>query len=80
MIVEVQFFGVTRRLAGGAARWLTLSDGATVADAVTALSADAALGTELRRCAFALGDAVVPPQHALRDGDRLAILPPVSGG
>lgn len=80
MQIEVQFWGVTERLAGGPSRRIVLPERATVADAVAALAQDRGLAGELARCAYAVGDDMVDLQHPLRDGDQVAVLPPVSGG
>ena len=80
MEIEVEFWGVTARLAGGSERPLALPDSARVADAIATLSQAAELAQELKRCAFAVNDEMVDTEHRLRPGDRLAVLPPVSGG
>jgi molybdopterin synthase catalytic subunit len=81
MDVTVRLFAVLRERAGCGELALRLPDGATVADAVA----------ELRRGPLrdlpaaapfvaAVGRAYVERTHALRDGDELALVPPVSGG
>lgn len=80
MLVNVRYWGVTARLAGTQAQRLELPEGATVGDALVALPAAMALAGELQRCAFAVGDEIVPRRHVLCDGAELSILPPVSGG
>lgn len=79
MNIEIHLWGVAARQAGRERLALALPDSATVADAARKLAADIGL-TELSRCAFAVGDTIVPRSHVLRDGDELAVLPPVSGG
>jgi molybdopterin converting factor small subunit len=39
-----------------------------------------ALGERLPTVAFVVGDEIVDPGYRLCDGDRAALLPPVSGG
>ena len=81
MKIAVQFFGVTRRLAGCEAQQLELSEPATVRDALIALGRHhRELARELPRCACARGDSIVYRDAALADGDELALLPPVAGG
>lgn len=81
MRVTVQFFARLRELAGRAEWTCDVPDGSTVADVwragVARFPDIAALGTSLS-CAvnadFSRMDA------AVRDGDEIAFLPPVSGG
>ena len=80
MRIDVSFWGVTRRLAGGDALALELPVAATVGDAVERLAAHGDLAKELDRCAFAIGSTMVARSHVLDEGDQLAVLPPVSGG
>lgn len=80
MKVHIEFWGVTRRLAGTHRRELVVQENATVQSLMAAFENQAELATELRRCAFAIGSELVPVTHPLRDGDELAVLPPVSGG
>lgn len=80
MRVEVSFWGVTRRLAGADVIALEVPAEATVGVLVDALAARGELANELERCAFAIGDTLVPRSRVLSEGDRLAVLPPVSGG
>lgn len=80
MKVQVEFWGVMRRLSGAARRDLELDDNANVQALMKALGEQSDLAIELPRCAFAIGADLVPASHPLRDGDCIAVLPPVSGG
>ena len=81
MDVVVDCYGVAARLSGGAQHVVRVPPGARVADALVALAARwPELGAILPACACAIGDAVARRDHALRAGERLALLPPVSGG
>ena len=81
MEIFIDCYGVTERLAGGPAHTLTLRPGAVIGDALDVLTARwPDLARVLPGCACAVGDAVVPRTRALRPGERLALLPPVSGG
>jgi molybdopterin converting factor small subunit len=81
MKVRIDCYGVTERLSGLAEHCLELLPGARVADALAALTRGRPeLGALLPQCACAVGDAVVPRTRPLADGERLALLPPVSGG
>lgn len=45
------------------------------------LSAEESIRPWLQKCAVAVNDVMVKdPDHPLRDGDRVSILPPVCGG
>lgn len=80
MKIEVSFWGVTRRLAGCKRMAVELPASATVEALADRLAQHGELAAEMERCAFALGDTLVPRSHALNEGDELAVLPPVSGG
>ena len=80
MKLAVTLWGVARRLAGTPALSVELASGATVADLASQLASHGELARELPRCAFAVGDDLVPRTHRLSDGDEVAVLPPVSGG
>ena len=81
MEIFIDCYGVTERLAGGPEHRLQLTPGAVIADALALL---AGRGPDLARvlpsCACAVGDAIVPRSRPLTAGERLALLPPVSGG
>lgn len=81
MQIAVQCYGVTRRHTGTDVLALTLAEPATVADALAALAQRGEeLAQVLRQCAVALGDELVRRTHPLKDGDEIALLPPVAGG
>jgi len=81
MDVFVDCYGVTRRLAGGPAHTLSLQPGAAIGDALALLAARwPDLAEVLPGCACAVGDRVVARTHRLAAGERIALLPPVSGG
>jgi MoaE-MoaD fusion protein len=60
---------------------LDLPDGSSVRDALRALERRyAALLDFAGKLAPAVNQTYVRPDHALADGDELALIPPVSGG
>jgi molybdopterin converting factor subunit 1 len=79
--VNVRFFAGAREAAGRDAESLDAPDGATVSD-VRRLLAERhpGLAPVLGRARLAVGERFVPPGTALRDGDTVAVIPPVSGG
>jgi molybdopterin converting factor subunit 1 len=82
MIVRIRLFAQLRERAGADAVEAELADGATVADALAALSGRPGLGELLARLPvrMAVNRELVGDDTPLRAGDELALLPPVSGG
>lgn len=81
MQVNVKLFAALRDKAGCDQMTLELPDGATVAAAREAIAGQApAIGPMLGRIAFALNRRYAQADAELRDGDELALIPPVSGG
>lgn len=81
MRVTIEFFGALRSLTGADETDLTLPAGASVADACDALSERFPdLAARLAATACASGDALIARDAPLAEGQRLALIPPVSGG
>ena len=81
MRVRIKLFAVVKERAGVGETALELPDGATVAAASQALKQKfPAIENFLARSAFAVNREYVDPATVLRDGDELAVIPPVSGG
>src|SRR5215467_4123384 len=81
MKVEVLLFGQAREMAGGASIELDLEGSATVASAFAALKdLHPKIGGIERSLLFAVNEEYASREQPLADGDRLAVLPPVSGG
>jgi molybdopterin converting factor subunit 1 len=79
--VHVKLFAVLREKAGVAECALDLPEGATVRSARGPLLARLpALREHIDRCAYAVNWSYVKSDTRLRDGDELALIPPVSGG
>jgi len=76
MEVSVRLFAVLREQAGVRERRLDLPEGATVADVWGRLD----LGNEPAGLLYALNREYVERAAVLREGDELALIPPVSGG
>ncbi len=74
--VRVRLFASLRELAGRREQALDLPDGATVADVWPALR----LGAPPPGLAHAVNRGYVEHSAPLRDGDEVALIPPVSGG
>jgi MoaE-MoaD fusion protein len=74
--IAVRLFAGLRERAGVAGRALELSDGAAVGDVWPALG----LGEEPGGLLYAVNRAYAERDYVLRDGDEVALIPPVSGG
>ena len=81
MRIRVRLFAIQRELAGTREVPLELEDGATVADAWTALvTAHPLLEPGRSSVRFARNGAYADETTQLADGDEVAMIPPVSGG
>ena len=81
MRIHVLYFAVFRERLGTSEESLELADGATAGDAITALAAKHEPVAKLRgRFRIAVNQDFVDDAHALREGDELALIPPVAGG
>jgi molybdopterin converting factor subunit 1 len=76
MEITVRLFAALRERAGASRRTLRLEDGSRVGDVWQALD----LGEEPAGMAYALNREYADRAEALRDGDEVAVIPPVSGG
>lgn len=81
MTVEVLLFASLRDAIGETSVRIEIPEGASAGEAARWLFEDRGV-TRMQALPvrFAVGEAFVPDGHVLRDGDRLAIIPPVSGG
>lgn len=81
MTVRTLFFAIYRDLAGVESLDLQLRPGAVVADLVAALRDRGGRWAELPLVpAVAVNLEYASPGTPLRDGDEVALIPPVSGG
>jgi molybdopterin synthase catalytic subunit len=82
MTVRVRLFAVLRQRAGRESVDVALEEGATVADALTALSREPGLADVLARVPvqMAVNRDYAEPETVLSPDDELALVPPVSGG
>ena len=74
--VRVKLFAALREQAGTRERELELAEGAGVGDVWGALG----LGAEPRGLVYAVNRSYVDRETPLREGDEVAVIPPVSGG
>lgn len=78
MTVTALLFASYRARAGRAELGVDLPEGATVRAAAQAVSERT--GVELSGAMCAVNERYSKPEHVLEPGDRVAFLPPVSGG
>jgi molybdopterin converting factor small subunit len=77
--VKALFFGGLRARLGMGEQSLELPEGSSASDAARVICAD--LGLEwLAALRLAVNEEMAGPGTLLKDGDELALLPPVSGG
>jgi molybdopterin converting factor subunit 1 len=81
MTVRVRLFALLRDRAGVGEAALSLPDGATVAAAAAELvTRFPSVGDAVPRVMYAVNQEYADAGTVLKDGDELALIPPVSGG
>jgi molybdopterin synthase catalytic subunit len=81
MRIQVLYFAVFRERLGTEGEAISLHDGATVAEAITALAErHAAIATLRGKFRVAVNQEFSTEDRALADGDEIALIPPVAGG
>ena len=77
--IEVLFFAQVREALGTDRETIRVEDGQTVAEVVSTLRDRAGWGVvDLLPLSYAVNEKIVGSEHALREGERLAILTPLS--
>jgi molybdopterin converting factor subunit 1 len=79
MRVRVLYFGVLRDRLGGGEAWLEVGEGATVGEVLNVYRERIA-EYPWDSIAVAVNQEYAKADVVLKDGDELALLPPVSGG
>lgn len=81
MEVRVRLFATLRQLAGWSQQPLALPDGATLRDALAEIDRQyPGLSISTRTFYAAVNQEYAKGEQVLREGDEVAIFPPVSGG
>jgi len=79
--VHVRLFAGLHQLVGERELEMTLPDGATIEQLRDKLGdLYPVVQAFLPTLVCAVGEEYVPPEHLLRDGEHVALIPPVSGG
>jgi len=79
--VKVRLFAALRELVGEREVTLELSEGATVGDLRDRLVEEhPIIGTLLPTLVWAVNEEYVASDQQVRDGDEVALIPPISGG
>jgi molybdopterin synthase catalytic subunit/molybdopterin converting factor small subunit len=81
MRVRVLYLGILKELSGQDSEWIHVDEGSTVRDVWARLGERVPrLAGFQRSVATAVNHSYAPANTVLREGDELALLPPVSGG
>ena len=81
MTIKLKFFAILHDLAGVREGTLELPEGSTVAIASDIIARQfPAIAKHLPRIAFAVNQEYRDREAVLKDGDEIALIPPVSGG
>lgn len=81
MKVDILMFAQLKEAVGSATRTISLEDGATVEDVVAVVRSWPEWETVVSLpLTFAVNERVVEGGYPLSDGDRVALLTPISGG
>jgi sulfur-carrier protein len=81
MIVRAEFYSRLREIVGARSLEITLDDSASVRDLVEKLCGDYPPLRDFKKSMlFGIGVEFVEPEHVLKNGEAIAIMPPVQGG
>jgi molybdopterin converting factor small subunit len=80
MTLAIQYFGLLAERRGLSEECVVVALSSTPAEVYQSLDTKHQLRLVISDLRAAVNDAFVPWSHALADGDRVAFLPPMSGG
>jgi molybdopterin synthase catalytic subunit len=81
MDVDIRFFAIIREIVGRSAERRQLPEGATAGDVFNELTREYSRLERMKPVTMLMvNKTYVTHDHVLRDGDELALIPPVSGG
>lgn len=80
MPITIKLFAHYRDIMGKSELFIPSRPGLTVADVYNETIGDQASADLRKSTMFAINESYVPADTPVRDGDRIAFIPPVSGG
>ena len=80
MQIRVRLFAILKDRAGADEVMLNVPERTTARQAADAVAQDKPIKDFLPRIGYAINLSYVPADTVLKDGDELALIPPVSGG
>ena len=80
MQVRVLFFGVLKEIFGGENQMIAMPEGSCVQDLLDRVATDTDASRHIPSLAVAVNREYSRGDTVLREGDEVALLPPVSGG
>ena len=81
MKIRAEFYSRLKEIVGTPSLEITMPDGATVQDLVATLSSDYPPLRDFQdSLLFGIDVEFVDKKHVLRDGEMIAVMPPVQGG
>lgn len=78
--IQIRYFAMLRDLAGKSQESLAVENGTTAAQVFVKMAEKYGFPLGLSDIRMAVNDDFATTDHRLNDGDRLAFIPPVSGG
>ena len=78
--ITINFYGPACDIAGSPSMQMEIQQGQTVEHVTRQLGERFPALRDARGVRLAVNRAYVPKDHALSDGDEVAVIPPVSGG
>ncbi len=77
---KILLFGISREIVGSSELTLSLDEGNTVGDLLDVLTQKYPEFSDLKSIMVAVNNEYAGSDHSLKEGDEIALIPPVSGG
>ena len=78
--IKVRFFARSQELVGKSSIDIAVAENQTVSDVLEILRSQYPNFAQIKTYMLAINQAYCQPNSVVKDGDELAIIPPVSGG